>query len=150
WIASAIAACGLVLAGFLLASSELAGARLLQALATGVPDQARRAILAASYNWQLTVWTGMALTLAGSLGGIFLAYVWNRALFREVRARTAEVRESEQRFRVTFEQAAVGIAHVALDGRWLRVNQKLCDIVGYSREELHQRTFQDITHPDDL
>jgi PAS domain S-box-containing protein len=58
--------------------------------------------------------------------------------------------ESETRFRATFEQAAVGIAHVATDGRWLRVNQKLCDIVGYSREELLTKTFQDITHPDDV
>ena len=60
------------------------------------------------------------------------------------------LRESERRFRATFEQAAVGIAHVALTGRWLRVNQRLCDIVGYSREELLKLTFQDITHPDDL
>jgi two-component system, NarL family, sensor histidine kinase UhpB len=60
------------------------------------------------------------------------------------------LRESEKRFRATFEQAAVGIAHVGPDGRWLRVNQKLCDIVGYTRDELLSRTFQDITHPDDL
>jgi hypothetical protein len=58
--------------------------------------------------------------------------------------------ESEQRFRVTFEQAAMGIALVAPNGRWLRVNRKLCDIVGYSREELLARTFRDITHPDDV
>lgn len=58
--------------------------------------------------------------------------------------------ESEQRFRATFEQAAVGIALVALDGHWLRVNQKLCDIVGYCLDELLEKTFQDITHPDDL
>lgn len=66
--------------------------------------------------------------------------------------KTAEqaLRESEDQFRATFEQAAVGIAHVGLDGRWLRVNQKLCDIVGYTREELLERTFQAITHPDDL
>ena len=60
------------------------------------------------------------------------------------------LRESEERFRLTFEQAAVGIAHVAPDGRWLRVNQKLCDIVGYTQEELRKLTFQDITHPTDL
>src|SRR5579883_356082 len=53
-------------------------------------------------------------------------------------------------FRATFEQAAVGMAHVALDGRWLRVNQKLCDILGYSYEELTRQTFQDITYPPDL
>ncbi|KVN88855.1 hypothetical protein WJ68_04825 [Burkholderia ubonensis] len=60
------------------------------------------------------------------------------------------LRDSEKRFRATFQQAAVGIAHVAPDGRWLRVNEKLCDIVGYTREELLSLTFQDITHPDDL
>ena len=60
------------------------------------------------------------------------------------------LRESEERFRATFDQAAVGVAHIGLDGRWLRANQKLCEIVGYTREELLERTFQDITHPDDL
>ena len=150
WIATAIAAGGLVLAGFLVASSELASVRLSQALATNVSADARRAIVDASYSWKLTAWAGMALTLAGSLGGIFLAYAWNRTLFREVRARTAEFQESEHRFRQTFEQAAVGIAHVGLDGHWLRVNQKLCDIVGYTREELLRRTFQEITYTEDL
>jgi PAS domain S-box-containing protein len=58
--------------------------------------------------------------------------------------------ESEKRFRFAFEQAAVGVAQVAPDGRFLRVNQKLCDIVGYPRDELIAKTFQDITHPDDL
>jgi PAS domain S-box-containing protein len=58
--------------------------------------------------------------------------------------------DSERRFRATFEQAAVGIAHVAPDGRWVLVNTRLCAIVGYEREELLARRFQDITHPDDL
>ncbi|MDD2335616.1 MAG: response regulator [Geobacteraceae bacterium] len=61
-----------------------------------------------------------------------------------------QLRANEERFRNTFEQAAVGIAHVALDGRFLRVNQKLADIVGYSREGLQEKTFQEITCPDDL
>jgi PAS domain S-box-containing protein len=61
-----------------------------------------------------------------------------------------ELQISEDRFRSTFEQAAVGISHVALDGRWLRVNNRLCEITGYSREDLLQMTFRDITHPDDM
>lgn len=70
---------------------------------------------------------------------------------RTERKRAEEAqRESEERFRATFEQAAVGISHNSLDGRWLRVNQKLCEIIGYSREELLEKTFQDITHPYDL
>ena len=60
------------------------------------------------------------------------------------------LQESEARFRATFEQAAVGLAHVALDGRWLRVNQKLCEIVDYSCDELLCLTFQEITYADDL
>ncbi|MCJ7538921.1 MAG: PAS domain S-box protein [Desulfobacterales bacterium] len=60
------------------------------------------------------------------------------------------LQESEERFRSTFEQAAVGIAHVGLGGTWLRVNQRLCDIVGYSREAMMNLTFQEITYPDDL
>ncbi len=58
--------------------------------------------------------------------------------------------KGERRFEAIFEQAAVGMALVAPDGRWLRVNRKLCAIVGYTQEELLTRTFQDITHPDDL
>ncbi len=58
--------------------------------------------------------------------------------------------ESENRFRATFEQAAVGIAHIGLQGEWLRVNQKLCEIVGYTSQELQELTFQDITYPEDL
>ncbi|SDH99280.1 PAS domain S-box protein [Propionivibrio dicarboxylicus] len=57
---------------------------------------------------------------------------------------------SEGRFTATFEQAAVGMALVAPDGQWLRVNRKLASIVGYSPAEMLTKTFQDITHPDDL
>ena len=60
------------------------------------------------------------------------------------------LRESEERFRGTFDNAAVGIAHVAPDGRWLKVNDKLCQIVGYDRQQLLAKTFQDITHTDDV
>jgi PAS domain S-box-containing protein len=58
--------------------------------------------------------------------------------------------ESEEVSRATFEQAAVGMAHVGTEGRWLQVNDKLCAIVGYSRDELMKMTFQDIAHPEDL
>ena len=68
----------------------------------------------------------------------------------ELERAVAELRESEERFRTTFEGAAAGIAHVAPDGRWLRVNRKLRDTLGYARDELLSLTFQDITHPDDL
>ena len=66
------------------------------------------------------------------------------------RAATQALAASERQFRGTFENAAVGVAHVAIDGRWLRVNSRLCEIVGYDESELLARTFADITHPDDL
>lgn len=68
----------------------------------------------------------------------------------ELKTHEQALRESEQRFRGTFEQAAVGIAHVGLDGTWLRVNDKLCEILGRTREDLLETRFQDITHPEDL
>jgi PAS domain S-box-containing protein len=61
-----------------------------------------------------------------------------------------EVAESERLFRNTFDNAAVGMAHKALDGRWIRVNDRFCEIIGHSREELLRSTFQELTHPDDL
>lgn len=68
----------------------------------------------------------------------------------ETRLSRRKIQRSEERFRGTFENAAVGIAHVGLDGRWLCVNERLCQIVGYSHEELSEKTFGHITHPDDL
>jgi PAS domain S-box-containing protein len=64
--------------------------------------------------------------------------------------RTVALTASEERFREAFESAGIGMAIVALDGRWLRVNTTLCEIVGYASSELLQKTFQDITHPEDL
>ena len=62
----------------------------------------------------------------------------------------ARLAQSEALFRSTFEQAAVGIAHVGLDGRWLRLNDRFCRMLGYSEAELQAMTFQDVTHPGDL
>ena len=60
------------------------------------------------------------------------------------------MRESEERWRALFEHAGVGIAQLGLDGKFLRVNPRLCETLGYSSKTLLQRTFQEFTHPDDL
>ena len=66
------------------------------------------------------------------------------------KAADAALRASEARHRALLEEAPVGIAEVGLDGRWIEVNRKMLEIVGYTRDELLALTFQDITHPDDL
>src|SRR5436305_1821012 len=68
----------------------------------------------------------------------------------DLRQTEEALRASEERFRGTFENAAVGIAHRDATGRFLRVNEHFCAIVGYSREELLQKNIRDITHPNDL
>lgn len=60
------------------------------------------------------------------------------------------LRDCEERFHSAFDQMAVGMCHIAEDGRWLRFNQKLCDIVGYTCKEMQHLKLQDITHPADL
>jgi PAS domain S-box-containing protein len=76
----------------------------------------------------------------------------NRQLLEEIaeRKRTeSALRASEERFRATFERAAVGIAHMNAAGKFLRVNDKLCEITGYSRDELLQLSFAELnTHAD--
>ncbi len=68
----------------------------------------------------------------------------------DVRRAAESVRESEERYRETFELAAVGMAHVDLHGKFLRVNDRLCEIAGYTREEFLNLDFIQLTHPDDL
>jgi len=84
-------------------------------------------------QWSMNPWR----TADGRIGGalLFSQFV------------TGILADSEARFRATFENAAVGIAHVAPDGRWLRVNEALCRILGYLADELITRSFQDITTP---
>jgi diguanylate cyclase (GGDEF)-like protein/PAS domain S-box-containing protein len=62
----------------------------------------------------------------------------------------ARLKESERRFSQAFRHAAIGMALVLPDGRWLQVNEALCTMLGYTDQELLTSAFQDITHPDDL
>lgn len=95
-------------------------------------------------TFRAEMWSHPVIKAGCSVGAVvtFLD-VTNRKLAEET------LQQSEARFRDTFENAAVGVAHVDLEGRWLRVNDRLCDITGYPAEELLQKSFQDLTHPDD-
>ena len=68
----------------------------------------------------------------------------------ERQQREAALQESEDRFRSTFDAAAIGMALVSLEGRFVQANGALCSILGYTQAELQQKTFQGITYPDDL
>jgi diguanylate cyclase (GGDEF)-like protein/PAS domain S-box-containing protein len=76
---------------------------------------------------------------------------WRIAHLEAERAKAEEaLKESEGRFRGTFECAAIGMALVALDGRFMKVNQSLCDTLGYSEHELLTKTVESITHTEDV
>ena len=93
-------------------------------------------------RWSMVPWR----RADGNIGGALL--------FAELRTEQVEARraltDSEARFRATFENAAVGVALVGSDGSILRANNSFARMLGYSVEELKTRTFQDLTHPDDL
>jgi PAS domain S-box-containing protein len=93
-------------------------------------------------RWSMAPWR----RVDGSIGGALL--------FSELRTEQVEARhaliDSEARFRATFENAAVGVAMVAPDGSILRANNSFARMLGYSVEELKTKTFQDLTHPEDL
>ncbi len=81
----------------------------------------------------------------GAMGATILhTDITARALSEEA------ARASEERFRTTFAHAAVGIGHLNLEGRWLKANERLCEITGWTAEELQQKTILDLTHPEDL
>lgn len=80
-----------------------------------------------------------------------LAHMISLAIEARDRANAeAQLRESEERFHGAFANAAIGMAIVSLEGRWLQVNYALCEMIGYGESELLATTFQKITHPEDL
>jgi PAS domain S-box-containing protein len=106
--------------------------------------------------------TGRQVGIRGTCQDITERVVAERALeettqkFRTIVEEIAErkraeqaLRESEERFRAIFSQAAVGIAQTGVDGKWLLLNDRFCEILGYTQDELRGKTFVDVTHPDD-
>lgn len=95
------------------------------------------------------LWSIALFTPVFALLGLSLVQRGRRIALANRQAQAA-LTESERRFRGTFEQAAVGMAHVGLDGTFLRVNDRFCALMGYGAAELTSTTFAAITHPDDL
>jgi PAS domain S-box-containing protein len=93
-------------------------------------------------RWSIKPWR----TADDRIGG---ALLYAEVITDQVAA-TCALTDSETQFRVTFENAPIGLAHIALDGRFLRVNEVLCHMLGYSADELTTTSYRDITHPDDL
>src|SRR5215204_3715334 len=143
-------------------AEEIVGARLDELLPSSIPENVEYLRAFARSGYRLADAESQEVDRHGDTKSFLhnlIGIVENGSLMRawgtqrditERKQAEEELRESEERFRGTFEQATVGIAHVDTDGHWLRVNRRLCDIVGYEKEELLGLTFQDITHPDDL
>jgi PAS domain S-box-containing protein len=93
-------------------------------------------------RWSMKPWR----TADPRIGG---AMLFAEVITEQVAARHA-LADSEARFRVTFENAPVGIGNLAPGGRWLKVNEAMCRFLGYTADELTTKSFQDTTHPDDL
>jgi PAS domain S-box-containing protein len=93
-------------------------------------------------RWSMVPWC----RANGNIGG---ALLFAEIITEEVEARRA-LAESEARFRATFENAAVGVVLVGPNGTILRANESFARMLGYSAQELRTKSFQDLTHPDDL
>lgn len=78
---------------------------------------------------------------------IDVVHTYDKARERQI---LDELKISEERFRGAFEYSGIGMAIVSPDGKWLKVNKRLCELTGYKQEELLAITFQEITHPNDL
>ena len=130
---------------------------LLVAVAADMFDTALAAVLNHA-RFDLGWYAGRVYGLLAAAAVLLMVFYSNGTLYAQLaqlraveRQRARErLQESEGRFQATFEQAATGIALVALDGSFLRVNARLCRITGYGADELLTRRFLDITHPDDL
>ena len=104
------------------------------------PDQPERGVT--YWNWSLIPITDAGGRVSGLV--FTLAEVTERIRAEE------DLRESEERFKNAFQYSPIGVALISPEGKWLKVNARLCSIVGYSESELLAKSFQDITHPDDL
>src|SRR5207247_11203767 len=96
------------------------------------------------------VWVAIATSLVRGKSGeprYFISMVQD---ISEAKRATAALGEGEERFRRTFELAGSGVAHIGMDRRFVRVNRRLCEMTGYSEDELLRLTGRQISHPEDV
>jgi PAS domain S-box-containing protein len=108
-------------------------------------DQIEMRVQHASGQWRWIQSATRAITLGGEPALITMVVD-----IHERKVAEDALRNSEARFRSAFDSSGSGMGLTGMDGRWLQVNPSLCRIVGYTADELCQRTFMEITHPDDL
>ncbi len=128
----------------------------------GLLERARREGRAEDDGWRVRrdgsrFWANAVLTAVRNEAGTLVGFakvtrdLTDRRRLEEERARSdAALREAEETFRLAVENAPIGMALVGLGGQWLRVNKALCELFGYSNDELLAKTSQEVTHPDDL
>ena len=122
--------------------------RTRDALRDGTAEQtAERRMRRADGGW---VWVESRLQALRDGEGRFAGVQTSSRDISDRRAADTARALADEQFRTAFENAPIGMALVGTDGSWLRINEAMCSILGYSPEELLARTFQDITHPDDL
>ena len=98
--------------------------------------------------WQTLLISGMAIFVAGA--GLMLILRQQRLLFYRMQAEKAEaLHESEEKFKYVFDYSVVGKSITYLNGE-IHVNKALCDMLGYSPQEMQDKKWQEITHPDDI
>ena len=97
-----------------------------------------------------TVWAHIAIAMERDAAGKPLYAISVLDDITQRMQTDAALRESEERYRRTFELAGSGVAHIALDRKFIRVNRRLCEILGYPEHELIAMTGRQISHPDDL
>ena len=124
--------------------------RLQEAIAAAAAGQQVRFEASHFREDGTVVWVDFSLTpFRDDTGAVALLIPEGRDISDRKRAEEA-LGEKEELFRSAFDHAPIGMALVAPDGKWLQVNRSLCELVGYTDQELLTIDFQTITHPDDL
>lgn len=112
------------------------------------------AILSMAAVWGAAAHPDLALPCAAGLGGLVLGLCgllwWQSRRLQHISGVESALKASEERFRRYFDLPVIGVAVTSLDKGWVEVNSRLCEILGYPREELVLKTWTELTHPDDL